>query len=83
MKSQLQVQYTHSTFYDHYTSQPASASNQLTTGRFCWSKVLLPTCSCWQQLVHLDYREDTMLTTQSPYHEHCESNTLLQNHLNH
>jgi len=26
--------------------------------RFYWSKVLLPTCSCWWQLAHLDYRED-------------------------
>jgi len=23
-----------------------------------WSKVLLPTCPCWRQLEHLDYRED-------------------------
>jgi len=27
---------------------------QLRTGGFCWSKVSLPTCPCWQQLVHSD-----------------------------
>jgi len=25
---------------------------QLRTGGFCWSKVLLPACPCWWQLVH-------------------------------
>jgi len=25
---------------------------ELITGGFCWSKVLLPTCRCWQLLVH-------------------------------
>jgi len=29
-----------------YARQPARG--------FCWSKVLLPTCPCWWQLVHLD-----------------------------
>jgi len=27
---------------------------QLRTRGFCWSKVLLPTCPCWQQLSHSD-----------------------------
>ena len=30
----------------------------LRTGRFCWSKVLLPTYHCWQQLAHLHKGED-------------------------
>jgi len=28
--------------------------HQLRMGGLCWSKVLLPACPCWQQLVHLD-----------------------------
>jgi len=39
---------------------PTSVSRhlQLRSGGFFGCKVLLPTCSCWQQPVHSDYGED-------------------------
>ena len=41
-----------------YRSTCVSRHTQLRTGGFCWSKVLLPTCPCWQQLVHFNYGAD-------------------------
>jgi len=35
-----------------YTSTCVSQQNQLRTGIFCCSKVILLTCPCWQQLAH-------------------------------
>jgi len=37
-----------------YRTTSVSRHILLRTGGFCWSKVLLPTCLCWQQLVHSD-----------------------------
>jgi len=38
-----------------YRSTCASRRHaQLRTRGFCWSKLLLPACLCWRQLVHLD-----------------------------
>ena len=37
-----------------YRSTCISRHFQLRTGGFCWCKVLLPACPCWQQPVHLD-----------------------------
>jgi len=31
---------------------------QLITGGFCWREVLLPACPFWQQLAHLEQKED-------------------------
>ena len=38
-------------FYSNYKGQPVQPSQQLQlrTGGFCWCKVLLPACPCWQQ----------------------------------
>jgi len=44
---------------------------ELRTGGFCWSKILLPACPCWRQLVHSDWGGDTslvVLPAPSPYH---------------
>jgi len=41
-----------------YRKTCVSRHPQLRTGGFCWSKVLLTICSCWQQLVHLNYGDD-------------------------
>jgi len=52
------LQWRLSTFHTH-TTQPLYRSTcvrrnpQWTTEWFCWSKVLLLACPCWQQLVHL------------------------------
>ena len=35
------------------TIKQVSQHPQLRTGGFSWSKVVLPTCPCWWQLVHL------------------------------
>jgi len=35
-----------------YRTTCVSLQLQLRTGRFCWSKVLVPACSCCWQLVH-------------------------------
>ena len=50
---------------------------KLRTGGFCWCKVLLPMCPCWQQPVHSDKGEDagTLLnrviyTVSVPTHTH-------------
>ena len=42
---------------------------QLTTGGFCWCKVLLTACPCWQQPAHSGTLEfsSTVLSTLSPY----------------
>jgi len=37
-----------------YRSTCISQQPQLRTWGFCWSKVLLPICLCWQQLLHSD-----------------------------
>ena len=65
---------------------------QIRTGQFCWSKVLLTACSCWQHPVHLIYGEDarilngiaytiSVVRTLSPYHVHKISK-LYQNTIN-
>ena len=42
-------------FCGHYRSTTGNSRHpELRTGGFCWSKVLLPTCPCWQQLEYLD-----------------------------
>jgi len=41
-----------------YGSTCVSRHPQLWNGRFCWSKVLLPACTCWWQLAHSVYGED-------------------------
>ena len=57
-------------FHSHDTGQPVSQHTQLRTGRFCSSKVLMPACPYWRQLVHSDYGEYARLVlfTPSPYH---------------
>jgi len=41
-----------------YRTTCVSGHPQLRTGRFCCSKVWLPTCPCWRQLAHPDLQED-------------------------
>jgi len=41
-----------------YRTICVSRHSQLRTGGLCRSKVLLPTCPCWQQLAHSDYGDD-------------------------
>jgi len=40
---------------------------QLRTGGLCWSKVLLPACPCWWQLVHSVYGEDARVLVNGVY----------------
>jgi len=49
---------TGNTLLSSYRTTCASQHPQLRTGRFCWSKVLLPTCPCWWHLMQLHYGED-------------------------
>ena len=37
-----------------YRTTCISQHLQLRTGRFCWSKVLMPMCCCWRQVANLD-----------------------------
>jgi len=41
-------------FWPLYRTTCISQHPQLRTGGFCWSKILLPVCPCWRQLVHSD-----------------------------
>jgi len=65
----------HTYFWPLYKSTSVSQYPQLRTGGFCWTKVLLPTCSCRWQLANLDYAEDGRVllngvtnTISIPYH---------------
>jgi len=48
-----------------YSSTCVSRPLQLRTGGFCWCKVLLPTCPCWQQPAHSDKAQDAGVSFNS------------------
>jgi len=60
-----------------YRTTCVSRHPYLRTGGFCWSTVLLPACSCWQQVVHSDEGEDARVlsgvicTISVPSHHLC------------
>ena len=63
-----------------YRSTCISHHLQLRTGRFCWCKLLLPSCPCWRQpgSKTLDF-SSTVLSTLSLYLKSCNNYTKLQN----
>ena len=70
-----------------YRSTCISQHLQLRSGGFCWCKVLLPACPCWQQPVHSDYGEDAgvllnsvIYTTSIPLHSTTSRTQLLLLH---
>jgi len=50
-----------------YRSSCFSQHHQLRTGGFCWCRLLLPACPCWQHPVHLDKGEDTGVLSSVNY----------------
>jgi len=63
-------QLTTTVLWPLYRSTCVRRQLQLRSVRFCWCKVLLPTCSCWRP-VHSDLAEDAGVLSPQHCYLHC------------